>query len=430
MNIEVICTGDEVLSGKTVNSNFAYIAQKLEEAGWPPRRGVTIGDNREELREAFLESARRADVVIVNGGLGPTVDDLSTEAAAAAAGAALELNEPWLKRMEEYFSSRGRKMAANNRKQAMLPAGAEVLDNPIGTACGFGLAIGRATFYFTPGVPRELFRMMEEQIMPRLLERGGESGVILLRRFHSFGLGESQVDDLLGGLEEMAPKGSAKLGFRAHYPQLESKLTIRAAGIEEARAILEPLEQELRGRLGNYILAVDEQTLEGVVIEALAAAGATLAVVEDFTGGQVAARLSRPPQAEQVLKRATAAPSPNELAAAFDAGGATGEAGEEPGRALAGEFAEKARLAAGATHGMAALGRVEEGSTPALLQATIWVAIATAAGVLSRQSSLLGNREWIRLGAVELVLDSLRRFLQGLPLDEQGGPQRPAADNN
>ena len=176
MRIEVICTGDEVLTGKIVNTNFSYITQKLEDVGLSVHWETTVGDDRENLLQAFQLAGERADAVIVNGGLGPTVDDLSQEIAAKAAGVDLVLNEDWLRRMEEFFQRRSRVMPPNNRKQAMLPTTAEVLDNPIGTACGFALDIGRARFFFTPGVPRELRRMLEEQIVPRLLAKAGLPG--------------------------------------------------------------------------------------------------------------------------------------------------------------------------------------------------------------------------------------------------------------
>jgi nicotinamide-nucleotide amidase len=162
MRIEVICTGDEVLTGKIVNTNFSYITQKLEDVGLSVTRETTVGDDREDLLDAFQLAGSRADAVIVNGGLGPTVDDLSQEIAARAAGVELVLSEEWMQCMEAFFRRRSRVMPPNNRKQAMLPQGAEVLDNPIGTACGFAVDIGRARFFFTPGVPRELRRMLEE----------------------------------------------------------------------------------------------------------------------------------------------------------------------------------------------------------------------------------------------------------------------------
>src|SRR4029450_9415237 len=132
-------------------------------------------------------------------GLGPTVDDLSQEIAAKAAGVDLVLHEDWLRRMEDFFQRRSRVMPPNNRKQAMLPSTAELLDNPIGTACGFAVDIGRARFYFTPGVPRELRRMLEEQIVPRLLGRAGLPGAIFLKRFHSYGLPRCPLGLLVAG---------------------------------------------------------------------------------------------------------------------------------------------------------------------------------------------------------------------------------------
>src|SRR2546421_1309522 len=143
MRIEIICTGDEVLTGRIVNTNFAYISQKLEDVGLSVRWETTVGDDRESLLRAFQLAGERADAVIVNGGLGPTVDDLSQEIAAQAAGVELSLNEEWLTKMEGFFRRRTPVMPPNNRKQAMLPTTAQVIDNPIGTACGFALDIRR-----------------------------------------------------------------------------------------------------------------------------------------------------------------------------------------------------------------------------------------------------------------------------------------------
>src|SRR5271169_5000158 len=303
MRIEIICTGDEVLTGKIVNTNFSYMAQKLEDFGLSVTWGTIVGDDREELLAAFRLSGERADAVIVNGGLGPTIDDLSQEIAARAAGVELVLNEEWLQRMEDFFRRRNRVMSENNKKQAMLPAPAEILDNPIGTACGFALDIGKARFFFTPGVPRELRRMLEEQIIPRLLARGGSPSAIYLKRFHSYGLGESHVDQLLTGVEDLAPDGSVKLGFRAHYPQIETKLTVRGADHADIDSKLRPVVAEVRKRLGNFILAEDDDTLEGVILKALQRENGSLALVETFTGGQMAARFLPQSGAEVVFRR-------------------------------------------------------------------------------------------------------------------------------
>jgi nicotinamide-nucleotide amidase len=417
MRIEIICTGDEVLTGKIVNTNFSYMSQKLEDVGLTVHWSTTVGDDRESLLQAFQLASQRVDAVIVNGGLGPTVDDLSQEIAAQAAGVELVLNQEWLETMESFFSKRSRIMPPNNRKQAMLPATAEVIDNPIGTACGFALDIGKARFFFTPGVPRELRRMLEEQVIPRLLARSGAPTTISLKRFHSYGLGESHVDALLTGVESLAADGSVKLGFRAHYPQLETKLTVRGTDMDDVRRKLEPVQAEVRKRLGNFIIAEDDKTLEGVVLAELASHDATLALVETFTSGQIAARIGHLPGAENVLRCGITVRDRASLHKAIDipqvsiAGELTQEATEA--------IAQAARIHADASHALVVLIDLDDGPDRIDFGGTIWIAIATAEDVAFRRSRILGGREWVRLGAVELGLDCLRRYLQRLPVVER-----------
>ncbi|MBK8017671.1 MAG: CinA family nicotinamide mononucleotide deamidase-related protein [Betaproteobacteria bacterium] len=417
MRIEIICTGDEVLTGATVNTNFSHISQKLGDAGFEVRWGTTVGDDRETLLDAFQRASMRADAVIVNGGLGPTVDDLSQEIAARAAGVELVFDEDWFVRMEDYFRRRARVMPPNNRKQAMLPSGSERLDNPIGTACGFAVDIGRARFYFTPGVPRELHRMLDEQIVPRLLARAGRPTASFLKRFHSYGLGESRVDAMLADLEAMVPDGSLKLGFRAHYPQLETKLLMRGATREEIDAKLAPVEAEVRKRLGNFILAEDDGKLETVVLERLKHQTARLAILETFTGGAIAARLVPLAGAGGVIARGTVAPSPAEAMTVV--GFPPPPAGHALTVSDAEAVAHAVRVEGQATHALAVLVELDEGADRIEFGGTICLAIATADRVVSRRARLLGGRDWIRLGAAEMGLDCLRRFLQGLPVDER-----------
>jgi nicotinamide-nucleotide amidase len=417
MRIEIICTGDEVLTGKIINSNFSYMSQKLEDVGLSVHWGTTVGDDRDSLLTAFRLAGERADAVIVNGGLGPTVDDLSQEIAAQAAGVGLVLHEAWLVRMEEFFTRRSRIMPPNNRKQAMLPEGSEFLDNPIGTACGFALTIGRGRFFFTPGVPRELRRMLEEQIIPRLLAMAGLQGSIFLKRFHSYGLGESHVDQLLDGIEAMAPDGNVKLGFRAHYPQIETKLTVRGRDTADIHEKLAPIEAEVRARLGNFILAEDEQTLEGVVLAALTARQAGLALVETFTAGAIAARLAHLPGAEHVFCRGVIVRDLDQVPVAVGLSHVllTDAMTQDKVEAVA----QAARDVAGASHSLAVLIELDTGADRIDLGGTVWIAIAHPEGVAFRRSRIVGGREWVRLGAVELGLDCLRRFLQGLPVVER-----------
>ncbi len=386
MRVEILCTGDEILTGKTINTNYSFMARRLTEVGLDVHWGTTVGDDRETLLQAFRQAGERADAVIVNGGLGPTVDDLSQELAAEACGVELVLNEHWMTRMTESYARRGRVMPANNRKQAMLPANAEFIDNPIGTACGFAVTIGKARFLFTPGVPREMRRMVDEQVIPRLLKLGGITGVTRLKRFHSFGIGESRADEMLAGIPGLAIDGDIKLGFQAHFPQLETKLAIRGADESDLNRRLAPIEAEVRKRLGNFVVAEDNDTLEGIVLAALKTAGKTLAIGETATGGIVAARVAPLAGAESVFTLGTIAKEVS---------------------------AEALRKSSGADIALTVDAKLEDES------GMVTIGIADGKQTIKREAKLVGNRDWVRTGACELGLDCLRRHLLGLPVDER-----------
>ena len=413
MRVEILCTGDEILTGKTINTNHSHIAQRLGEAGLEVCWGTTVGDDRAALLAAFRLAAARAGAVVVNGGLGPTVDDLSQEVAAEAAGVPLVLHEPWLARMEAFYARRNRPMPPNNRKQAMLPEGAEFIDNPIGTACGFAVAIEGTRFYFTPGVPREMRRMLDEQVLPRLLASSGLQGVTRLKRFHSFGIGESRADEMLAGIEAMAPGGGVKLGFQAHYPQLETKLAVRGADQDELDRKLAPIEAEIRRRLGNFVVAEDGQSLESVVLDALRARGGSLALAETVTGGAIATRLLQVEGSEELFRRGVVSRNPGQLAAA--AGTTAGEFSPAMARAVC----RALQAQSGATHALAVLVTMDAGADGTEAGGAISIGLAEPKGIIVREARLVGGREWVRLGAVEMGLDSLRRHLLGLPTDER-----------
>jgi nicotinamide-nucleotide amidase len=392
MRVEILCTGDEILTGKTINTNYSHMARRLADVGLDVTWGTTVGDDRASLLAAFAQAGARADAVIVNGGLGPTVDDLSQEIAAEACGVPLVLSEYWMQRMTESYARRGRVMPANNRKQAMLPEGAEFIDNPIGTACGFAVTIGKARFLFTPGVPREMRRMLDEQIIPRLLKLSGVASVTRLKRFHTFGIGESRADEMLAGIPGLAIDGDIKLGFQAHYPQLETKLAIRAADEADLERRLAPVEAEVRKRLGNFIVAEDNGTLEGVILERLRAGGCTLAIGETFTGGNIAARIAPLVGAEGVFRKGVIAP---------------------------GVTAEALRAESGASHALAVGVQLDDGADRPDFGGSVTVQLADARGTVQRVARLVGGRDWVRVGAAELGLDCLRRHLLGLPVDER-----------
>ncbi len=412
MKIEILCTGDEILTGKTVNTNYSYIARRFTDNALQVSWGTTVGDDRESLILAFQQASQRADAVIVNGGLGPTVDDLSQEVAAYAAGVQLELHDAWAERLKAYYESRGRQMPQNNIKQAMLPAGCEFIDNPVGTACGFAVTINQARFFFTPGVPHEMRRMIDDQILPRILQLSGLTVVTRLKRFHSFGIGESRADQLLKDIEALASDHSVKLGFQSHFPQLETKLAAIGKDQRTLDTVLAPLEAKVRECLGNFILCEDDQTLEGTIAEALASVNGTLATIEMTTGGSISQRLTGN-GSNPALVTSTVSQDLQQLAqttglntATLDSNGAK-------------VLAEALRTRSGASHALVSLMAPDDADDSRNFGADVFIAIASPTGTKVRTSRLIGGRKWVAMGATELSLDCLRRYLLGLPVDEK-----------
>ncbi|MGI9317572.1 MAG: competence/damage-inducible protein A [bacterium] len=413
MRIEILCTGDEILSGKTINTNYAYIARKLVERGFTVHWGTTVGDDRRCLRSAFLQASERADAVIVNGGLGPTVDDLSQEVAAEAAEVELELHQDWLDRMQAWYTSRGRKMPANNRKQAMIPAGAEFIDNPIGTACGFAININAARFFFTPGVPREMRRMVDEQIIPRLEEIRGYRQVTVVKRFHSFGIGESRADQMLAGIEDMAEDGLVKLGFQSHYPQLETKLTIQGESRNQIESVLLPIETEVRRRLGHFVVAEGDQSLESQILAALEKVSGSISIVEMHSSGDATSRLLRNADRSSIIGVGIVSLEPSELS---KIAGLEQVNNIKMSAELALNLAESVKERAGTSHALVILSEKTEGDNGNEPNTDIYIAVSGNGNAQSRVARLPGSHEWMRLGSAELGLDCLRRYLFGLPV--------------
>lgn len=251
MRIEIISTGDEIVTGLVVDTNAAWLSALLLDQGWQVHRRATVGDNLADLKNVLQESASRADVVLVCGGLGPTADDLTAQAAAEAFGQPLTLFPEWLATIEARYASRGRPMAQSNAKQAWLPQGCEILDNPVGTACGFVVSQmnsqGRSQLFFTPGVPFEFKQMVREQILPRLKQLAGAQTDTELRRFYSFGISESALSDML----DAAPwPAGIELGYRSAMPLIELKLIGHGA----TRADMEAAEARLLAAIQPWLV--------------------------------------------------------------------------------------------------------------------------------------------------------------------------------
>ncbi|WP_192021741.1 CinA family nicotinamide mononucleotide deamidase-related protein [Shewanella sp. WPAGA9] len=285
MKLEMICTGEEVLSGQIIDTNAAWVANTLMELGIETHYRITVGDRLEDLRDAFIERSHHADVIIVNGGLGPTSDDMSAEAMALAKGESLIENEEWRDRLISWFSKNNRQMAKSNLKQALLPESAVMVDNPVGTACGFRVKLNKAWLFFTPGVPFELRHMIKEQFIPFIKSEFGISENTALKKLLTIGHGESSLAD---NLSELTLPAGITLGYRSSMPHIEIKIFARG---DKAINQLAEVTKAIKSILGIAIVAEDRPTLAAEIHHRLFQSGFSLSLAESCTGGMLTSQL-------------------------------------------------------------------------------------------------------------------------------------------
>ncbi|ENE4910212.1 nicotinamide mononucleotide deamidase-related protein YfaY [Klebsiella pneumoniae] len=286
LNVEMLSTGDEVLHGQIIDTNAAWLADFFFNQGLPLTRRNTVGDDLDALVAILRERSEQADVLIVNGGLGPTSDDLSALAAATAKGEGLILHPEWLETMTRFFAERGRPMAESNRKQAEIPASAEMINNPVGTACGFAIQLNRCLMFFTPGVPSEFKVMVEQEILPRLRQRFTLPDPPVCLRMTTFGRSESELAQSLNPLT--LPPGVV-MGYRSSMPIIELKLT----GPANQRDAMLALWPEVRKVAGDSLIFEGTEGLPAQIARCLQERQLSLTLSEQFTGGLLALQLSR-----------------------------------------------------------------------------------------------------------------------------------------
>ncbi len=416
MRIEILCTGDELLTGLTTDTNSPYFMGKLFELGETVARSQTVGDVREQIVEALASLRSQCDALLVSGGLGPTADDLTAEAAAAAAGVRLIENAEVLAELKARFAKRNFAFTPNNAKQALIPEGAEVVRNPVGTAPMFIQHIGRCTLFFVPGVPREYRALVDGEVLPRIAKLiEVDSGRVFraARLIKTIGLAESHLDARVAPLAKIHPR--VAFGFRTHAPENHLKLLAEGATQREANEALAAAERDCREALGPHVFGADRDSFASVLAALLRERGATVGVAESCTGGSVCELLTAPAGASSyfiggavvyanTMKEKWAGVRPETL-------GAHGAVSKE----VAIELAEGARRACEATYGLSITGIAgPSGGTPDKPVGTVHFALATPAGTQWQQQRMLGDRERIRLFAAAHALDMLRRHLLGV----------------
>jgi nicotinamide-nucleotide amidase len=313
---EIITIGTEILLGEIIDTNAAFIARALRDAGIDLYRKTTVGDNVRRIAQAIQQSMERCDIVLTTGGLGPTVDDPTREAVALAFGVETELLPELWEQIQERFRRYSREPTENNKRQAYVPHGATPIENPVGTAPAFVVERDRHVVISLPGVPREMEYLVTHAVIPYLSQRFELKGTIKTRIIHTAGVGESQIDDLIGDLETMS---NPTVGLAAHSGQVDVRIAAKADSEDEAEALIRPIEEAIRQRLGNWVYGTDHETLEETALKNLLNKGWSLVVVEAGLGGNLIRRLASvqgPFLGGQVL---TESPSPEELGRLTDA---------------------------------------------------------------------------------------------------------------
>ena len=299
MIVEVIAVGTELLLGQIVNGNAAVIGSRLAEEGLDAHYQVVVGDNADRLADALTTALGRADAVILTGGIGPTQDDLTREAICAATRREMAFSEEYAERLRARWESTGRVMPESNLRQAEYPEGGVQLPNPKGTAPGIALQHEDTWIFALPGVPQEMQLLLDDEVLPRLRRMVGGPALVKSRLLRSWGMSESQVSELLDDLFHSSVNPS--VAFLASSGEIKVRITAKADTEAEAEALIAPVEDEVRRRLGARIFGSDGETIEAIVLAMLEDRGWRLATAESATGGLIAARLTSVPGASRAF---------------------------------------------------------------------------------------------------------------------------------
>ena len=413
MRVELFSIGTELLLGEIVDTNAAYLAEQLSQLGIHVYHKTTVGDNAERLAAALRIGLERAEVVLATGGLGPTEDDITAAVAADVAGVDLVSDEASAERIRAFARQRGIALLESLLKQARAPCGAEVVPNPVGTAPGFILFWNGKTVIALPGVPAEMRAMAEQTVLPYLARRAAAEGAatIVTRVLRLAGLGESQAEaeikDLIQG------QTNPTIAPYAKTMEVHLRLAAKAPTREEALALIAPVEEAIRRRLGEHVYGVDGENLETRVGQLLREAGRTLAVAESCTGGLIGHRLTNIPGSSDYL-RAAVVTYANEAKEQFlgvpravlDAHGAVS-------RETAQAMAEGVRRACGTDYGLSVTGIAgPAGGSEAKPVGLTYLGLADETETTAEEHRLRGDRMMIKERAAQLALYLLYRRLR------------------
>jgi nicotinamide-nucleotide amidase len=404
---ELISVGTELLMGEIVDSNAAYIAQELKNRGVFIHWKTTVGDNLERIQEAIGRALTRADIVILGGGLGPTDDDLTREGILGVINEEAVVDTVYLEKLRGWFESRGRSFPQHNVKQAWVSNNTEPLPNPVGTAPGWFTRVPntKQVIVAMPGPPREMKRMFLEQVLPRLnLPQNG----FRYRTFRTVGIGESHLAEKLGALTRAS---NPSVGTYARRDGVHVRVAASAATLDEAARLAAPVELEVKQKLEGFIYGADDETLPGIVLQALRARGQTLAVLESVTGGLIADELTNTPGSSDTF-HGGAVVYTAQAKTRFGVNPTTVERFGAISPEVTREMALCAKERFGAAWGLAATGAADNALGDSMPAGTLFVSIAKPDGsVHDTKLVVAGDRRTMKERAAFVTLGALWRVL-------------------
>lgn len=414
MSVALLSIGSELTNGEIVDTNAAFLAAELFEAGFEVKAKMSVPDEIDRIVDALAHLSARHRVLVCTGGLGPTSDDLTAEAAARAAGVELARDESALLAIQRRIEARGRELNAGHVKQADVPRGADILPNAEGTAPGFAVALAGARAFFLPGVPREMKRMFKEQVLPRIRPEAPNDGWMI--RLRTYGFGESVVAQHLEGVEQQ--HAGVRLGYRVHGPEVDVKVHAHAGSQAAARELAGQVAADVRVRLGDVVFAEGDESLPEAVGRAIRARGYRLAIAESCTGGLVSHLLTSIPGASEYLIGAAVTYANSAKTRLLGVSEDTLRGHGAVSAEVAAEMAEGARRlcevdVAVSITGIAGPG----GGTSTKPVGLVHWAVAHPGGTVVRERVFPGSRADIQAAAAYAALDLLRRVASGLPLD-------------
>ncbi|EHQ90299.1 competence/damage-inducible protein A [Desulfosporosinus youngiae] len=413
MKAEIVSTGTELLLGETLNTSAHYLTGKLSSIGIEVDYHTTVGDNSQRLEQVLHQAIERSDLVITTGGLGPTADDLTKELVAKVLDLKMEMDSSSLEQIKQFFGRRKAPMPSSNEKQALFPQGSKILPNPIGTAPGAIIEKNNKIIIILPGPPFEMEPMFNNYVWPELAEISGSNAERMNERvLKVFGIGESAIEKVLAELMDLPNLTVALLAKRA---EMHIRLVARSSEMESGQAakILDDVEQEIRRRLGNKVFGKDQETMMGIVGQALSHQNLTISTAESCTGGLLGAALTQEPGSSSFYLGGVVSYSNSLKQSLLGVGEESLKAFGAVSEEVAKEMAEGIRSRTGSDLAVSTTGIAgPDGGSDLKPVGLVYIGIATSEGVHAEKFQFYGERESVRQLTVQAALNKVRLYVK------------------